>query len=196
MKSECEVGAPPQDRTSKDNHHDGRHDGRHDERRDGDLEKGDGPGCGPARQSGVADAGLTAGCGGPHQITARPVPPELAIAQLIVAHVYGVPLDSLLASTRKGRREAEARQVAMYLAHVVFRMSLADIARSFGRDRSTARHACLHVEHLREDPSRDRLVAWLEALLRQDGAEVSFGPPITPQRVGPPTIDLDAEVLS
>jgi hypothetical protein len=186
MKSECKVGARPQDRTSNDI--------RHDNSRDGGPDKGGGPGAGCALvpRSDAADAGLAVGCGGPHQIMARPVPPELAIAQLIVAHVYGVPLASLLASTRKGRREAEARQVAMYLAHVVFRMSLADIARSFGRDRSTARHACRHVEHLREDPSRDRLVAWLEALLRQDAGEVPFGPPISQ----PPTLDLDAEVLS
>ncbi len=98
--------------------------------------------------------------------------PGLGVAQLVVAHAYGVPLDTLMATTRKSRRAAEARQVSMYLAHVVFHMSHGQIARGFGRDRTTARHACRRVEELREDPERDRLVAWLEALLREPGSTI------------------------
>lgn len=93
--------------------------------------------------------------------------PGLGVTQLVVAHVYGVPLDTLMAATRKNRRAAEARQVSMYLAHVVLHMSHRQIARGFGRDRTTARYACRRVEELREDPERDRLVTWLEALLRE-----------------------------
>ena len=72
-----------------------------------------------------------------------------------------------------GRSEidAEARQVAMYLTHTVFRMSFGAVARGFGRDRTTARHACRHVEEMRDDPERDRLVAWLEMLLRETAGE-------------------------
>jgi len=145
---------------------------------DSQRDSGDGPGTGCGEMPAVIGVGS----------------PELGVAQIMVAHVYGVPLDSLLATTRKGRRAAEARQVAMYLAHVVFRMNLAEIARGFGRDRTTARHACRHVEELREDPARDRLLAWLEALLRQAaGAGPGSGPPCG---CGDGlTIDLDAEVL-
>lgn len=98
-------------------------------------------------------------------------PPQVGVAQIMVAHVYGVPLDSLMAGTRRDRRAAEARQVAMYLAHVVFRMSLGAVARGFGRDRTTARHACRHVEAMREDPERDRLLGWLEMALREMAGE-------------------------
>lgn len=91
---------------------------------------------------------------------------QVGVAIVLVAQVYAVPLDALTAATRTGQRAAEARQVAMYLAHVVFRMSLAGVARGFGRDRTTVRHACRQVEQRREDPELDRFVAWLEALLR------------------------------
>lgn len=97
----------------------------------------------------------------------RRAPAGLGVTQVMVAHVYGVSLESLLAATRCDRRVAEARQVAMYLAHVVLRMSLAAVARGFGRDRTTASHACRHIENMREDPELDRLVAWLEVLLRE-----------------------------
>ena len=96
----------------------------------------------------------------------RPAPAGLGVTQIAVAHVYGVPLDQLLAATRKHRRAAEARQVAMYLAHVGLGMNLSAVARGFGRDRSTACHACRHVEELREDPEIDRRLTWLEALIR------------------------------
>ena len=97
--------------------------------------------------------------------------PGLGVTQLVVAHVYGVPLDTLMAATRKNRRAAEARQVSMYLAHVVLHMSHRQIARGFGRDRTTARYACRQIEELREDPELDRLVTWLEALLRERGLD-------------------------
>jgi chromosomal replication initiation ATPase DnaA len=90
----------------------------------------------------------------------------LSVTTMMVAQVYRVPLGAVMASTRHAPRAAEARQVAMYLAHVVFRMNMAAIARGFGRDRTTVRHACRNVERLREDPERDRLVARLEILLR------------------------------
>lgn len=90
----------------------------------------------------------------------------LGLAQLMTAHVYGVPLEAVLAATRRDPHAAEARQVAMYLGHVVLGLNLSEVARGFGRDRTTVFHACRRVEELREDPERDRLVAWLEVLLR------------------------------
>jgi len=96
----------------------------------------------------------------------RQAPAGLGVTQVAVAHVYGVPLDQLLAATRKDRRAAEARQVAMYLAHVALGMNLSVVARGFGRDRSTACHACRHVEELRENPEIDRQMTSLEALVR------------------------------
>lgn len=96
---------------------------------------------------------------------ALPATTRLGFAQMLVAHVYGVPLDELTAPTRKDRRAAEARQVAMYLGHVVFSMSLTSVGRAFGRDRSTASHACRHVEDLRDDPRLDQMIGRLEMML-------------------------------
>lgn len=94
------------------------------------------------------------------------------LVQAAVAHVTGVALKDLCASTRRRPREAFARQVAMYLSHVVFRMSLTEVARAFGRDRSTAAHAFRRIEELREDPELDRTLAWLESMLRRAGRRI------------------------
>lgn len=97
---------------------------------------------------------------------ARTAVPGLGAAQSLVAQLYGVPLEALLAATRGDPQAAEARQVAMYLGHVVFRVSLAAVARSFGRDRTTASHACRRIERRREDPFFDDHLACMEQLLR------------------------------
>jgi chromosomal replication initiation ATPase DnaA len=54
----------------------------------------------------------------------------------------------------------------MYLAHVVFRLSLTRVGRAFGRDRTTATHACRVIEDAREDPDVDLLIAACEETLR------------------------------
>ena len=94
------------------------------------------------------------------------VPLRAGMTQIVVAHAYGVTIDELRAPKRGARRAALARQVAMYLAHVVFSMNMASVARGFGRDRSTAFHAIQRVEEMREDPELNRTLGWLEATLR------------------------------
>lgn len=88
------------------------------------------------------------------------------MTQLVVAHAYGVSLDDLRRPSRGRRRIARARQIAMYLTHIVFSMNLADIGRSFGRDRTTALYAIQQVETMRDDPEVNRTLGWLEATLR------------------------------
>lgn len=92
---------------------------------------------------------------------------DLRLAQILVAHVFGVQLDTLLRAPRKNHQAVLARQVAMYLAHVVLGLALADVGRGFARDRTTARHACARIEALRDDDVYDRMLSWLEAMLRQ-----------------------------
>jgi len=96
----------------------------------------------------------------------RPARSELGVAGAVAAHVYGVTQDELMATTRTARPAAEARQAAMYLGHVVFGFTLAEAGRAFHRDRSTAGHACRRVEDRRDDPEYDRMIAWMEVLLR------------------------------
>ncbi|HEV2561960.1 MAG TPA: helix-turn-helix domain-containing protein [Rhizomicrobium sp.] len=96
----------------------------------------------------------------------RPEPTRVGLAQRVVAHAFDVQLHELTGSTRGHPRAARARQVSMYLVHVVFGMNLAEIARAFGRDPSTATHACHQIEDMREDPELDRTIGWLETQLR------------------------------
>ena len=61
---------------------------------------------------------------------------------------------------------ALAWQVAMYLTHVIYGFSLSAVGRHFGRDRTTAAHACRLVEDRRDDKNFDMLLDRLEQALR------------------------------
>lgn len=60
------------------------------------------------------------------------------------------------------RAAAFARQIAMYLAHVVFGLSMAEVGRAFGRDRTTVVHACHLIEDRRDEVRFDQLLDHLE----------------------------------
>ena len=102
------------------------------------------------------------------------IPPDEAIApvkvQIAVANAYGITISDLRAGGREAKT-AEARQIAMYLTHVVFEVSHADVGRGFGRNRSTALYAARRVEAMREDPLIDATLEALETALRD--AEVA-----------------------
>ena len=52
-----------------------------------------------------------------------------AILEQMVARVFAIELDSICRPTRGRAKVAMARQVAMYLAHVVFALSFSEIGR-------------------------------------------------------------------
>ena len=79
-----------------------------------------------------------------------------------VALVFEVNPEDLGAATRRSPRAAFARQVAMYLAHVVCGLSMTEVGVLFSRDRTTVAHACEVVEDRRDDPELDRRVERLE----------------------------------
>ena len=79
-----------------------------------------------------------------------------------VAAVFEVSIEELQASTRRSTRAAFARQVAMYLAHVVCGLSLTEVGVLFTRDRTTVAHACSVVEDRRDDPALDGRLEHLE----------------------------------
>src|SRR5262245_48836098 len=93
-------------------------------------------------------------------------PHRAGLAQAIVAHVYGVALDDMRCETRGAPRAALARQVAMYLTHIVWGMSGGQIAQAFARHKATAHHALRHIEDLRDDAEFDRTLRFLETMLR------------------------------
>lgn len=77
-----------------------------------------------------------------------------------------IPPGALRQETRCRAPVAQARQAAMYFAHVVFEANLTRAGRIFGRDRTTARHACSQMEDLRDDPRVDRAFDALECALK------------------------------
>jgi len=87
------------------------------------------------------------------------------VAQLTAA-AFGVPYRDIAAAGRGARHVALARQSAMYVAHVVLGMSYTDIGRAFERDRTTAAHACRHVEDRRDDAAFDAFLNSIEGACR------------------------------
>lgn len=87
---------------------------------------------------------------------------ERIVIEQTVAQVFGVEGGDLRRSTRGRAHVARARQVAMYLAHVVCRLTLTDVGRAFDRDRTTVAHACGVIEDGRDDPTFDRVLDLLE----------------------------------
>ena len=79
-----------------------------------------------------------------------------------VALVFDVDLDLIYLPTRGRAKVAMARQVAMYLAHVSCGLNLTEAGELFGRDRTTAAHACHVVEAKRENADFDRAIQLLE----------------------------------
>jgi chromosomal replication initiation ATPase DnaA len=95
-----------------------------------------------------------------------------ALRQVIdpaVALVFEVDPAELDAATRRSPRAAFARQVAMYLTHVVCGLGMTEVGALFSRDRTTVAHACEVVEDRRDDPELDsrveRLVCAVAAVI-------------------------------
>lgn len=88
------------------------------------------------------------------------------LAEVAVAAVAHVPMAKLRSPCRGRRPIALARQTAMYLAHVVFGLTLTRVGICFGRDRTTVRHACALIEDRRDDPGLEFALSALEAGLR------------------------------
>lgn len=91
----------------------------------------------------------------------------------LTGYALGVPPEQMATIERGNSRAAVGRQVAMYLCHVAFEMSLGRVAIAFARDRSTAAHACHVIEDRREDAAFDAWMNMLEAALREAPAPLS-----------------------
>jgi len=112
----------------------------------------------------------------------QPVPRPADLCWLLeeaTAAAFGVPVDELRARSRRAADIAFARQSAMYLAHVVLGLSYSAVGSLFGRDRTTAAHACLRVEDRRDDPDIDLRLDVLEEVF----TEVVYG--VEPPQVRP-----------
>lgn len=96
----------------------------------------------------------------------EPRPTELTLVtrllETMVASAFRVDAIALRARTRGTASVAFARQVAMYLAYTRLGMPYALAGAIFGRDRTTAAHACRLVEERRDDPRIDSALDYLE----------------------------------
>ena len=86
--------------------------------------------------------------------------------EALVAVAMGVSIADLRRPSRGSAPVAFARQAAMYLAHVQFGLTLEQAGQHFGRDRTTAAHACRRIEDKRDDPRFERVVVCLEAAIQ------------------------------
>jgi chromosomal replication initiation ATPase DnaA len=82
-----------------------------------------------------------------------------------VSTALGIGMAEIRADQRGRAAAAFARQTAMYLAHVHFGLTLSQVGRNFGRDRTTVAHACARIEDSRDDPKVESVLACLEAAL-------------------------------
>ena len=60
---------------------------------------------------------------------------------------------------------AHIQQIAMYVCHVALKLTMTDVARGFGRDRTTVGHACARVEDRRDDRAFDDFVGAVERVV-------------------------------
>jgi chromosomal replication initiation ATPase DnaA len=100
---------------------------------------------------------------------------ETAMIVSAVSRHHGVAVEILLQPGRGSAGAARARQLAMYLTHVLLGRSMTEVGHLFGRDRTTVAHACALIEDAREDPAFEQQVLRLEeainGLIEASGAE-------------------------
>lgn len=84
----------------------------------------------------------------------------------IVSALFNVSGTELRQAGRTPIGVSRVRQIAMYVSHVVLGLTMTDVGRGFGRDRTTVLHACHLIEDMRDDPEFDRMVAMTERVAK------------------------------
>lgn len=95
-----------------------------------------------------------------------------------VALAFGLKPEELHSASRGYAKAAKARQVSMYILHVSMGRTLSQAAAVFGRDRTTAAHACKVVEDLRENPKFDAVLSEIEGQLSASVASARMHYPL------------------
>ncbi len=104
------------------------------------------------------------------------------LAAGVASYALDVAVDEIVSDARGTAPTAFARQVAVYLCHTGFELSLARVASAFRRDRSTVAHACHAIEDRRDEPQFDLWIGGLEAMLREAPPPARRAAPESPQR--------------
>lgn len=80
----------------------------------------------------------------------------------IASALFNVSGRELRQPGRASTSVSRVRQIAMYVTHVVMGLTMAEVGRGFGRDRTTVLHACHLIEDMRDDADFDAIVALAE----------------------------------
>jgi chromosomal replication initiation ATPase DnaA len=86
--------------------------------------------------------------------------------EAIAQRTFAVQFTPHIRPARGGTHVVFARRVAMYLGHIALGLNFTDVARLFGRHRTTAAQACGLIEDARDDVVLDRTLELLEAAVR------------------------------
>ncbi len=82
----------------------------------------------------------------------------------ILAACFSVPSRDLRSRDRIHTSICRVRQIGMYVAHVALGLSMTEVAKGFGRDRSTVVHSCHLIEDMRDELEFDRIVGVFERI--------------------------------
>jgi chromosomal replication initiation ATPase DnaA len=93
--------------------------------------------------------------------------PEVFLLTRLVAQERRVALSNLLRRSRGSGHAAAARQLAIYLSHVLLGRPQDVVAELFHRDRTTVTHAVQAMENLRETPGFEAEIGRIEGRLNQ-----------------------------
>ncbi|WP_027229974.1 helix-turn-helix domain-containing protein [Phyllobacterium sp. UNC302MFCol5.2] len=84
----------------------------------------------------------------------------------ILSTLFNVSGRELRSHSRCERPVARVRQIGMYVAHVTLALTMSEVGRAFGRDRSTVNHACHLIEDMREELEFDHIVQTIENIVK------------------------------
>ncbi|MHA6644729.1 helix-turn-helix domain-containing protein [Mesorhizobium sp. A623] len=107
------------------------------------------------------------GSSGFHPATKRRDEVALEVCECLIdiaSALFSVPSKELRRPGKTAAPVSRVRQIGMYVAHVVLRLTMGEVGAGFGRDRTTVLHACQVIEDLRDDPEFDRVVLTIERI--------------------------------
>lgn len=84
----------------------------------------------------------------------------------ILSALFNVSGRELRQPGRTSTSVSRVRQIGMYVTHVNMGLSMAEVGRGFGRDRTTVMHACHLIEDMRDDAEFDQVVRMTERITR------------------------------
>ena len=82
----------------------------------------------------------------------------------ILSALFNVSGRELRQPGRTSISVSRVRQIGMYVTHVNMGLSMAEVGRGFGRDRTTVMHACHLIEDMRDDAEFDQIVRMTERI--------------------------------